>query len=88
LNIQTGVPVSIVTRPLKKREEQFIEAAPDGQNSGDVVDGKKSDSVQITLRIGQSQLDRLTAVAERQGITRAAYMKRAVFIQLEADEKS
>jgi len=82
--------VSIITRPPQKREDQFIEAAPDGQNSGAVAsaDGKKSDSVQITLRIGQSQLDRLTAIAERQGITRAAYMKRAVFIQLEIDEKS
>ena len=65
--------------------DRFIQSAPDGTKSG--TEDEK-DGVQITLRISKDQLDRLTAVAKRQGIPRASYIKRAVFIQLEADEKA
>lgn len=46
----------------------------------------EAESVQITLRMSKEQLERLSAVAKRQGIPRASYIKRAVFIQLEEDE--
>jgi len=42
--------------------------------------------VQITLRMSRADLARLTATAKRQGIARASYIKRAVFLQLEGDE--
>ena len=64
--------------------EQFIERAPDGLKAKALAEEK--DNVQITLRMSREQLDRLTKIAERQGIPRASYIKRAVFIQLEADE--
>lgn len=62
---------------------KFIEAAPDGAKPAKDQD---DDSVQITLRMSREQLARLTEVAKRQGIPRASYIKRSVFIQLEADE--
>lgn len=65
--------------------EQFIEGAPDGAQSGQAA---QQDSVQITLRMSREQLERLTLAARRQGIPRASYIKRAVFIQLEGDEQS
>jgi predicted DNA binding CopG/RHH family protein len=66
--------------------EQFIERAPDGVKSR--VSAEEKDGVQITLRMSREQLERLTQVAARQGIPRASYIKRAVFIQLESDEKA
>lgn len=66
--------------------ERFIESAPDGaqmkkENAGE------GESVQITLRITKDQLERVTAVAKRQGIPRASYIKRAIAMQLEADDR-
>lgn len=70
--------------PLVAAQEKFIEAAPDGAKSTKAQD---DDSVQITLRLSREQLERLTQVSKRQGIPRASYIKRSVFIQLESDEK-
>lgn len=64
---------------------KFIEAAPDGAKPAKSPD---DDSVQITLRLSREPLERLTQVAKRQGIPRGSYIKRSVFIQLEADEKT
>lgn len=64
--------------------EKFIEAAPDGAKRTKAQD---EDSVQITLRLSREQLERLTQMAKRQGIPRASYIKRSVFIQLVADEQ-
>lgn len=66
--------------------ERFIQGAPDGNQA---LKAAQDDSkgVQITLRINKDQLERVTAVAKRQGIPRASYIKRAIAIQLEADEK-
>ena len=66
--------------------EQFIESAPDGAKTK--ASAEEKDGVQITLRMSREQLDRLTEVAARQGIPRASYIKRAVFIQLQIDEKA
>ncbi len=63
--------------------QKFIDAAPDAPKAR----AKPSeDSVQITLRLSREQLERLTNMAKRQGIPRANYIKRSVFLQLEADE--
>lgn len=66
--------------------ERFIEGAPDGAKvkKGEAGEGE---SVQITLRITKDQLEQVTAVAKRQGIPRASYIKRAIAMQLQADEK-
>lgn len=64
---------------------KFIESAPDGAKPAKPQD---EESVQITLRLSREQLERLTKVAKRQGIPRASYIKRSVFIQLEADEQT
>lgn len=66
--------------------DKFIEGAPDGSQAKATSDGKNG--VQITLRMSKEQLDRISTIAKRQGIPRASYIKRAVFIQLDADEKS
>lgn len=81
--------MAIVKKPTipapaaKPSVERFIEAAPDGEKKKTHEEGE---GVQITLRMSKEQLERITAVAKRQGIPRASYIKRAVFIQLEADE--
>ncbi|GIZ54071.1 ribbon-helix-helix protein, CopG family [Noviherbaspirillum aridicola] len=77
--------------------ESFINGAPDAKVTAprpqeDVLPPLPSQddeegSVQITLRIGKEQLARLTAAAKRQGIPRASYIKRAIALQLAADEK-
>lgn len=64
--------------------DKFIEAAPDGARP---VKSDDDGSVQITLRLSREQLERISQVARRQGIPRASYIKRAVFIQLETDEQ-
>jgi len=69
-----------------KALDNFIERAPDGVKTN--APGDEKENVQITLRMSKEQLDRITRVAKRQGIPRASYIKRSVFIQLEADEKS
>lgn len=62
----------------------FIEAAPDGSQTARVDD---EESVQITLRLSRAQLARIGTMAKRQGVPRASYIKRSVFVQLEADEQ-
>jgi predicted DNA binding CopG/RHH family protein len=66
----------------KPSVDRFIEAAPDGTKKQEEGEG-----VQITLRMSKEQLERITKIAKRQGIPRASYIKRAVFIQLETDEQ-
>ena len=73
-----------IVQPAPAALARFIESAPDGAKTKDV----EGEGVQITLRLSKKQLDRITAISKRQGIPRASYMKRAVFIQLESDEKS
>jgi predicted DNA binding CopG/RHH family protein len=82
--------MSIIKKPAIKAPsvevEKFIEGAPDGSKGKATIE--KKDGVQITLRMSKEQLDRISTIAKRQGIPRASYIKRAVFIQLEADEKA
>lgn len=89
MNIQNN-SMSIIKKPAIKAPtaavEKFIEAAPDGSKRKATTEEK--DGVQITLRMSKEQLDRISAIAKRQGIPRASYIKRAVFIQLEADERT
>lgn len=81
----TRKPANIQPSNAPAAIEKFIQGAPDGQKT--VVENKaEEEGVQITLRMSKDQLERITAVAKRQGIPRASYIKRAVFIQLEADE--
>lgn len=70
-------------QPAPAALNHFIESAPDGAKTKTV----EGEGTQITLRLSKEQLDRITAISKRQGIPRASYIKRAVFIQLEADEK-
>lgn len=65
--------------------DKFIQGAPDARSTKS--NKGEEEGVQITLRLNKEQLERITSVAKRQGIPRASYIKRAVFIQLEADEK-
>ena len=76
----TKKPVSEAQPALKK----FIEAAPDGAASANLIE---EGNVQITLRMTRDQLERISKMAKRQGIPRASYIKRSVFIQLETDEE-
>lgn len=69
--------------PRAPKLEQFIQAAPDGAQKPDVTE---DEGVQISLRMSRQQLQRITAIAKRQGIPRASYIKRAVFLQVEVDE--
>lgn len=64
--------------------EQFIQAAPDGVQKAAVPE---EEGVQISLRMSREQLDRITTIAKRQGIPRASYIKRAVFLQVAMDER-
>lgn len=73
-----------IASPTPAAVARFIEAAPDGTKAPAEQDG----GVQITLRMSKEQLARITAISKRQGIPRASYIKRAVFLQLEADEKT
>ena len=74
----------VAAAAAKPALDKFIEAAPDGAGAAQ-PDGEAS--VQITLRMNREQLERIGRVAKRQGIPRASYIKRSVFIQLEADEQ-
>lgn len=84
-----------VPAPTEQALERFIQGAPDSKASPtskpttpkDGEEGEEA-SVQITLRIGKDQLARITAAAKLQGIPRASYIKRAIALQLTADEKS
>lgn len=72
--------------------QKFIGTAPDAPppsqpaKSEPAPKASDEDSVQITLRMSRADLERLTATAKRQGIARASYIKRAVFLQLVGDE--
>lgn len=77
-------PTLPASAPTSPAVEKFIQAAPDGAAKSKAAE---EEGVQITLRMSKEQLERITAVAKRQGIPRASYIKRAVFIQLEEDEQ-
>ena len=77
----TKKPAGITNNPA---QDKFIEAAPDGAKPDKPDD---EGSVQITLRMSRDQLERISRIAKRQGIPRASYIKRSVFIQLETDEQ-
>lgn len=86
--------MAIIKKPIVNQVEsalqKFIQAAPDAPKLAKPAREKKAvaeeDGVQITLRLSRDQLERLTRMAKRQGIARASYIKRAVFLQLEGDE--
>jgi predicted DNA binding CopG/RHH family protein len=85
--------MAIIKKPLVHQVESalqaFIQAAPDAPKPVKPAREPKAsedDGVQITLRLSREQLERLTRMAKRQGIARASYIKRAVFLQLEGDE--
>lgn len=73
-----------ITSPASGALDRFIESAPDGTKTK-TVEGEW-EGVQISLRLSKEQLYRITAISKRQGIPRASYIKRAVFLQLEEDE--
>lgn len=79
----TKKPASTAASPAL---DKFIEAAPDGAQFTSAKPAE-DESVQITLRLSRAQLERIGKVAKRQGIPRASYIKRSVFVQLEADEQ-
>lgn len=88
--------MSIIKRPptaapgpaAEQAIANFIQGAPD---SGAAVAAPKNTpndvAEQITIRIPKALLERATRMAERQGIPRASYIKRALALQLEQDEK-
>lgn len=86
--------MAIVKRPVgpaiqpKENEamERFIQSAPDGNKTKESP-AEEGRGVQITLRINPDQLAKVTAAAKRQGIPRASYIKRAIAMQLESDDK-
>ena len=86
--------MAITKKPLVHQMESalqaFIQAAPDAPKPAPKpareAKASEDDGVQITLRLSRDQLERLTRMAKRQGIARASYIKRAVFLQLEGDE--
>ena len=59
--------------------QKFIEAAPDGAAAKVAV----ADSVKLSLRIRTADLARIDQAARRQGLTRSAFIKRAVMLQRE-----
>lgn len=75
----------------EKAIADFIQGAPDSRAQPAPAVGKPaaaSDATeQITIRIPKALLDRATQMSERQGIPRASYIKRALALQLEQDEK-
>lgn len=75
----------------EKAIADFIQGAPDSRTppaAPTVRTTPTSEATeQITIRIPKALLDRATRMAERQGIPRASYIKRALALQLEADEK-
>jgi predicted DNA binding CopG/RHH family protein len=68
----------------------FIQGAPDSRTlpaaAAKPVQANEA-TEQITIRIPKLLLERATKMAERQGIPRASYIKRALALQLEVDEK-
>lgn len=87
--------MAITKKPLVHQMESalqaFIQAAPDAPKAAPkparAPKAAADEGVQITLRLSRDQLERLTSMAKRQGIARASYIKRAVFLQLEGDER-
>jgi predicted DNA binding CopG/RHH family protein len=76
----------------EKAIADFIQGAPDSRiPMGAPQTAKPAQATevaeQITIRIPKGLLDRATRMAERQGIPRASYIKRALALQLEEDEK-
>ena len=86
--------MSIIKRPptpapglaAEQAIANFIQSAPD---AGAATSKAQSSDMteQITIRIPKALLERATRMAERQGIPRASYIKRALALQLEQDEK-
>ena len=76
----------------EKAIADFIQGAPDSHMPLALTQAAKPAQAteaaeQITIRIPKGLLDRATRMAERQGIPRASYIKRALALQLEEDEK-
>lgn len=81
------------TKPLSSTEapigdqmaealQKFIDAAPDGVPAKRAV---APDSVKLSLRIRLDELAGLDQAARRQGLTRSAFIKRAVLLQRAAE---
>lgn len=94
--------MAITKRPQPSSEavEKFIQGAPDAKAIPTGISAYKDQdgsiknsydtgpSEQITLRIPKEQLDRITKMAQKQGIPRSNYIKRAIMLQLAEDEKA
>jgi hypothetical protein len=81
-------PTELTIRPSENEAmDRFIQGAPDGNTKEPPPPAEEGRGVQITLRINPDQLAKVTAAAKRQGIPRASYIKRAIAMQLEIDEK-
>lgn len=79
-----GTPTSTPPPGGEKAIEAFIKGAPDAN----AVAGQATEATeQISIRVPKALLDRATQMAERQGIPRASYIKRALAMQLQQDEK-
>lgn len=89
----TKRPTPAASKEHEEALAKFIQGAPDARahvpakevNAPESNDNEEG-SVQITLRISKALLDRMTAIAKKQGIPRASYIKRAIALQLMADE--
>lgn len=69
--------------------DAFIQGAPDSNAGQKPPEASQTNEVaeQISIRVPKALLERATKMAERQGIPRASYIKRALALQLEQDEK-
>jgi predicted DNA binding CopG/RHH family protein len=93
-NIMAITKRPTLSTPTPEAVERFIQGAPDSKPAqtaqpaavSHVAEEGEEGSIQITLRIGKAQLARITTIAKRQGIPRASYIKRAIALQLVADE--
>jgi predicted DNA binding CopG/RHH family protein len=82
-------PVGAASQPKENEAmERFIQGAPDGNTKELSPPAEEGKGVQITLRINPDQLAKVTAAAKRQGIPRASYIKRAIAMQLDVDDKN
>lgn len=66
-----------VAEQMEAALQKFIEAAPDGASAKAPV----ADSVKLSLRIRTDDLATVDQAAKSQGLTRSAFIKRAVILQ-------
>lgn len=77
--------MSIEKKPRKDLAEAFIAGAPDAAPSKKAVGVKRGMRRQIAMTFPPATIDSIDATAARFGMSRAAYVNRAVVLALEAD---